>query len=72
MTELIGVALIIALIVIAAVVYLFVYYYRYRWQLRDLQEENRRLLDQVLMLERENELLRRPLSPGQREKQESG
>jgi hypothetical protein len=72
MTELIGVALIIALIVIAAVVYLFVYYYRYRWQLRDLQEENRRLLDQVLMLERENELLRRPLSTGQREKQESG
>lgn len=71
MIELIGIALIIVLIVVAAVVYLFVYYFRYRWQLKDLEQENRRLLDQVLMLERENELLRKSLSPGQREKLES-
>lgn len=69
MIELIGIALIIALIVVASVAYLFVYYFRYRWQLRDLEQENRRLLDQVLMLERENELLRKSLTPGQETRQ---
>lgn len=64
MIELIGVALMVALIVIAAVIYLFVYYFRYRWQLKDLEQENRRLIDQVIMLERENELLRQSLGPG--------
>jgi hypothetical protein len=64
MIELIGIALMIALIVVAAVVYLFVYYFRYRWQLKDLELENRRLIDQVLMLERENDLLRKSLRPG--------
>ncbi|MBI4321758.1 MAG: hypothetical protein HY675_24960 [Chloroflexi bacterium] len=59
MTEIIGIALIVVLIVVASVVYLFVYYFRYRWQLRDVEQENRRLLDQVMMLERENDLLRR-------------
>ncbi|MCL5266005.1 MAG: hypothetical protein M1343_12595 [Chloroflexi bacterium] len=71
MIELIGIALIVVLIVVASVAYLFVYYFRYRWQLRDLEQENRRLLDQVLMLERENDLLRRPLPPGQEEKLET-
>ncbi|MBI2953395.1 MAG: hypothetical protein HYY30_03715 [Chloroflexi bacterium] len=64
MIELIGIALIIVLIVVAAVGYLFVYYFRYRWQIRDVEQENRRLLDQVLMLERENELLRGELKAG--------
>lgn len=71
MIELIGIALIIVLIVVAAVVYLFVYYFRYRWQLRDLEEENRRLVDQVLTLERENEFLRQSLAPGREEKREA-
>ncbi|MCL5960238.1 MAG: hypothetical protein M1358_13160 [Chloroflexi bacterium] len=72
MIELIGIALIVVLIVVASVAYLFVYYFRYRWQLRDLEQENRRLLDQVLMLERENDLLRRSLPPGQEGKLETG
>ncbi|MCL5961462.1 MAG: hypothetical protein M1358_19490 [Chloroflexi bacterium] len=71
MIELIGIALIILLIVVSAVMYLFVYYFRYRWQLRDLEQENRRLLDQVLMLERENKLLRESAS-GPRERLEAG
>ena len=71
MIELIGIALIVVLIVVASVAYLFVYYFRYRWQLRDLEQENRRLLDQVLMLERENDLLRRPMPPGQEGKLET-
>ncbi len=72
MIELIGIALMIGLIVVASGVYLLVYYFRYRWQLRDLEQENRRLIDQVFMLERENELLRKSLPSGREEKREVG
>ena len=72
MIELIGIALIILLIVVASVAYLFVYYFRFRWQLRDMEQENRRLIDQILMLERENDLLRRSLPAGSEEKLQSG
>ncbi len=68
MIELVGVALIVLLIVVASVAYLFVYYFRYRWQLRGLEEENQRLIDQVLLLERENQLLRGSLEPKKIEK----
>ncbi len=61
MIEVIGIALLFALIVVSAVAYLFVYYFRYRWQVRGLEEEHRRLLDQVYQLQQENELLRRTL-----------
>lgn len=68
MIELIGIALMITVIIVAAVVYLFVYYFRFRWQLKDLEQENRRLLDQLLMLERENDLLRKSLEPDRSER----
>lgn len=61
MIEIIGVALLFALVGVSAVAYLFVYYFRYRWQARELEEERRRLLDQVYQLQQENELLRKTL-----------
>jgi hypothetical protein len=61
MIEVVGVALLFALIVVGAVSYLFVYYFRYRWQVQAFEEERRRLLDQVYQLEQENELLRKTL-----------
>ncbi len=67
MIEVIGVALLFVLILVSATSYLFVYYYRYRWQSRSLLEDNRRLLDQILELQQENERLRSMLrlKPGE-------
>ncbi len=62
MVEVVGIVLLFALVVVSAVTYLFVYYFRYRWQVRGLEEENRRLLDQVYELQQENELLKRSLA----------
>ena len=68
MIEIVGIALLFALIVTGAIAYLFAYYFRYRWQARGLEEENRRLLEQVYLLQQENELLRRSLELASGEK----
>jgi len=61
MIEVIGIALLFALVVVSAVAYLFVYYFRYRWQIQAFEDERRRLLDQIYQLQQENDLLRRSL-----------